>query len=638
MASASDMAADLAADLNLDSQFDSAVDATPSCSDHMRNGGETDIDCGGSCAKCNLGQQCQSSHDCQSGACGSSDLGMVCLASTCSDTVKNGNETDIDCGGNCGKCGSNKSCVSASDCQSGICATVDMGKACAPPTCSDFVRNLDESDIDCGGSCSKCLLNKACSSGSDCASTFCYRNLCVTSCHDGVKDFNETDVDCGGAGCSKCGEKNMCSGNSDCQSLSCVGGLCTDPGLIGWWRFDEGAGLTANDSSGFSNNGSLTGTGSSYTTGFSLNALSMNGAGAVDITNVAPLNSLATITIEAWVNLADYASAPMLVGKVGGFNLSVSSGGLLTADYPSPSSASSIAVATGRWQHLAMTYDGGAVRLFVDGQPASSAMRTGPLGSSGSQLEIGRWNMNAQFLNGLIDEVRISNYARSNAQILDDATTMAIYRFDEGSGTSALDATGNGFTGTLVAGPTYGSGVTGKAITLDGASQYVRLPAGGNAAAGDYTVAIWFSMVAANGAGRSYLVDLRGDGASPTGSVALFVDGSTQVNSFVSYPGGAAYTQLLSTVGSVVGSWHHFATVRSGNTLTNYYDGAPIGGAVSGSAARSDTVDFSRGKRVGTWSLAGAPGNFWFNGALDGLRLYSRALTAMEIQSLFQSP
>jgi hypothetical protein len=67
----------------------------------MFNGDETDFDCGGAvCAKCSTGNKCKIPSDCISGVCNA----WVCQAPTCSDCVKNGTETGVDCGGSCAPC------------------------------------------------------------------------------------------------------------------------------------------------------------------------------------------------------------------------------------------------------------------------------------------------------------------------------------------------------------------------------------------------------------------------------------------------------------------------------------------------------------------------------------------------------
>jgi len=85
---------------------------------------------------------------------------------TCSDGVKDGLETDIDCGGltNCPRCRGGLGCVLTSDCINN--ATCSQNKC---DTCSDRTLDDGETDVDCGGSvCSPCQVGKACSKDSDC--------------------------------------------------------------------------------------------------------------------------------------------------------------------------------------------------------------------------------------------------------------------------------------------------------------------------------------------------------------------------------------------------------------------------------------------------------------------------------------
>jgi len=98
-------------------------------------------------------------------------------APTCTDKVKNGNETDVDCGGGtCVKCADTKGCAKASDCQSGVCTA---GK-CQAPSCTDKVKNGKETDTDCGGACSGCATGKTCKKATDCASSYCSKGQCAS--------------------------------------------------------------------------------------------------------------------------------------------------------------------------------------------------------------------------------------------------------------------------------------------------------------------------------------------------------------------------------------------------------------------------------------------------------------------------
>jgi hypothetical protein len=94
-----------------------------SCFDRVRNGDETDVDCGGACGACAPGLACGGDADCNTGHCD----GGYCRQPSCTDAVKDGFEIDIDCGPGCGPCVTGSQClVNGGDC-------VD-GDDCVPPT------------------------------------------------------------------------------------------------------------------------------------------------------------------------------------------------------------------------------------------------------------------------------------------------------------------------------------------------------------------------------------------------------------------------------------------------------------------------------------------------------------------------
>ena len=207
------------------------------CTDTFKNGLETDTDCGGTtcvgqgrtCANTKL---CGINADCTSGYC---TAGGVCATATCSDTVKNGLETDTDCGGTTcvaqsKTCANAKMCAINADCTSGYC---NGSGVCATPTCTDNARNGLETDVDCGGSmCAACVSGKNCIIPGDCQSGVCTTNVCqVPSCSDLVKNGGETDTDCGGTTCVglgfTCATGKGCQLNSDCTSGVCASFVCT---------------------------------------------------------------------------------------------------------------------------------------------------------------------------------------------------------------------------------------------------------------------------------------------------------------------------------------------------------------------------------------------------------------------------
>ena len=194
----------------------------PTCTDGDKNGQETDVDCGGSsCARCADDKACDVGSDCAGGTCSSG----TCHTPTCTDGEKNALETDIDCGGPaCGKCADDKGCSNGSDCTSKVCA----GGTCLAPACGDMVQNGDETDVDCGGAtCSKCDVGEGCAADGDCKGGTCgVDGKCAATCTDGVKDGDETDVDCGGATCAGCAVTKGCATGPDCETGVCEGSVC----------------------------------------------------------------------------------------------------------------------------------------------------------------------------------------------------------------------------------------------------------------------------------------------------------------------------------------------------------------------------------------------------------------------------
>jgi hypothetical protein len=166
-----------------------------SCTDKSKNSDETDIDCGGSCGKCNDGMTCAQNKDCIGNQC---DINGICIS--CDDKIKNGDEAAMDCGGSaCGACqgvpcSSDAACASSS-CVDGVCCAVTCSggcEACNLPGSVGTCTQLPSGYNDLG-----------CSS----ASEVCKKGMCVSDM--GKLHFGET-----------------CSANTDCFSNQCVGTTC----------------------------------------------------------------------------------------------------------------------------------------------------------------------------------------------------------------------------------------------------------------------------------------------------------------------------------------------------------------------------------------------------------------------------
>ncbi|MFO0667258.1 MAG: hypothetical protein U0174_25130 [Polyangiaceae bacterium] len=138
-----------------------------------------------------------------------------------SDGLKNGSETDVDCGGpGAPPCHDGKMCKQGSDCVNHACTS----GVCTAPSPTDGVKNGTETGIDCGGpgSIPRCPVGQGCTGDTDCAGDICRGGLCRDpGPTDGILNNGETDVDCGGPNAPKCKQGSTCVVHADCQSDGC---------------------------------------------------------------------------------------------------------------------------------------------------------------------------------------------------------------------------------------------------------------------------------------------------------------------------------------------------------------------------------------------------------------------------------
>jgi hypothetical protein len=196
------------------------------CTDGVKNGPEGGIDCGAACpARCPPGSSCGGPSDCASGVCAAGGTESTCAAPTCHDGVKNGAEAGVDCGVACAApCPNGSACLVDADCASLVCGGAPGSLTCALPTCHDSVKNGAETDFDCGGGCpQKCPTFYGCLVDADCIGGLCdpASRTCAPTCTDGYQDGAETDVDCGGGCPRRCSNLQHCKVAVDCVSNHC---------------------------------------------------------------------------------------------------------------------------------------------------------------------------------------------------------------------------------------------------------------------------------------------------------------------------------------------------------------------------------------------------------------------------------
>jgi len=196
--------------------------------------------------------------------------------------------------------------------------------------------------------------------------------------------------------------------------------------LVGWWKFDESTGAIASDSSGNGNNGALKGNPVWRPTGgVSGGAIELSGKGDyVEISNEANFDINDKITISAWVNITDIPQEWTGIVTKGdsawrlstSFAQNVFHFGVSSQDYINGKTA----VDSGQWHNVVCVYDGQNMSIYVDGKLDVSRPRTGPIGTNDFPVCIGEnIELKGRCFHGLIDDVRIYNYALSQDEIIE---------------------------------------------------------------------------------------------------------------------------------------------------------------------------------------------------------------------------
>ncbi|MFD0893653.1 putative Ig domain-containing protein, partial [Luteolibacter ambystomatis] len=202
------------------------------------------------------------------------------------------------------------------------------------------------------------------------------------------------------------------------------------------------------------------------------------------------------------------------------------------------------------------------------------------------------------------------------------------WKLDETSGTNADDATGRVQDGTIAGSPASTTGIVGNALNLDGTDDGITLGAAPSlSGTGDFTVGAWVKI--APGSGTGVIIQQRdATGSGYNGEYGLQVLSNGTVEFYI-YNNGYQFDIVTpSTYGLVNDNqWHHVAATRSGTTGTVYVDGNPLATASGTAKSLVSTITMSIG-----WDQR--DNNRRFKGLLDEVRLYTRALSASELNGL----
>ncbi len=436
------------------------------------------------------------------------------------------------------------------------------------------------------------------------------------------------------------------------------------PGPIGYWKFNENTGTVANDSSGYGNTGTWYGTlVNQWTIGKYGSAGIFNGTDNYVKTATNVTTAINNLTVEAWINpsVLPQSALPFYVGDSAtngyGFYISASGGGsgnvirIINGGISGDITSSTATLTANKWTHIALTVTSGNLwSLYVNGILNSTG--TGTARTPSLTTAIGASANPATFFNGKIDDVKIYNYVRTPAQILDDmrgdgssvptlstvgggtavgqpATPLGDWKFSEGYGTTANNA-GNGgsalnATLTNMSSPaTSTSGWQAAAsgvckyngcLAFNGTNNYVNIPDNTNVqfGTGDFSVSTWVkpNVVFYGPSNDGELVSKGSTGfeyAIYQGQIAAYVAG-------VGINGHAYFTPS---------NWYHLVMVRSSGIVSFYVNGKlDVSASAPGDVSAVGTpIQF--GNRPGA-------SNGYLNGLMDDTKLYNFALTQDQI-------
>jgi hypothetical protein len=206
------------------------------------------------------------------------------------------------------------------------------------------------------------------------------------------------------------------------------------PRPVAAWGFNEAAGTTVADATGNGNTGTLgTGVTRSPATAKYGSALTFAGTGQVSVPDAPGLRLTTGMTVEAWVRPTTVSGwrTVLMKERPGGLSYGVYAAGGSPSrpagyvntggvDLRAPGAA---ALTANTWVHLAITYDGANIRVYVNGVLSSTTAATGTTVTSTSALYIGGNAVWGERFAGQIDEVRLYNIPLSAADIVTDMNT-----------------------------------------------------------------------------------------------------------------------------------------------------------------------------------------------------------------------
>ena len=209
------------------------------------------------------------------------------------------------------------------------------------------------------------------------------------------------------------------------------------------------------------------------------------------------------------------------------------------------------------------------------------------------------------------------------------AGLVANYTFDFDDTNLVLDATGaianNGFTNSTI----YDCGVRGQAIRLNGEDENIVFESNSIKdifGTEDFSISFYFKSLNTNQAGTQTIMSKRNDCSNDNAFAIRFSPATRSLNVIISEAPG--FSAIFSVNLSEYRCWHHVAIVRKGTTISLFVEGQEV--ASDTKSSRIDITSDDLSFDVGGSSCSTT--DSYFEGFIDELLIYNRALGAQEIE------
>ncbi len=433
--------------------------------------------------------------------------------------------------------------------------------------------------------------------------------------------------------------------------------IYADDEIIGMWSFDEGTGSTAYDETGYENDGTLYGS-PNWITGVDGDAIFFDGTDDyIDCGNdsMFNFNSTNAFTISCWIKPENLAAKQGVVGKWGGttggnwyetpYMMAFDTNGNLRIGIGGETTTGSIYITAnnftvGEWYHVVVTYDGYTLCAYLNGEEKDSAYYNFTLASNAQSLKIGVYgNSTLYYFNGSIDFVCLYNYSLTADGVMELYLSAGIcgnWEFNDGSGATATDSSGYDNDGTIY-GASWSSGHPDhdgyfrNALSFDGTDDYIDC---GNYSmfnfndTNAFTISCWIKPENLSG-GKQGIVGKWG-GSWTISPFQVAIDAYGRIRACIG-AGGVSYGNVYIQAADLeTGNWHHVATTYDGSILRIY---------LNGEEKDSEQYDYTLTSNSSCVEI-GRYGNATkchFDGLIDKVRLYNRALDQIAIQTLYSN-